>query len=87
MSRPERLITVYRAAGEAEARVIQGLLESNGIPSLLLSNAAPSVHPFVVDGLGEYRVMVSESRAGEAAALIQDTEQTSVDEVDEKESS
>ncbi len=82
MTRPERLVTVYRAAGEVEARVIQGLLEANGIPSILLSNAAPSVHPFVVDGLGEYRVMVSESRSGEAAELIQskEVEQTGVDE-------
>ncbi len=80
MTRPEKLITVYRAAGEAEARIIQGLLESNGIPSILLSNAAPSVHPFVVDGLGEYRVMVSESRAEEARALIQDNEQIGTDE-------
>ena len=61
---------VYRGAGEAEALIIKGLLESNGIPCLLKSNAAPSVHVFTVDGLGEVEVMVRESTAEEAKRLI-----------------
>ncbi len=63
---------VYRASGEAEALIIKGLLESNGIPCLLKSNAAPSVHVFAVDGLGEVRVMVNESRAVEVKRLIRE---------------
>ena len=70
MSKTEKIVTVYRAAGEAEALIIKGLLESNGIPSLLSSNAAPSVHVFAVDGLGEVRVMVRESSVEEAKRLI-----------------
>ena len=65
------MVEVYRAAGEAEAQVIKGLLESNGIPCLLKSNAAPSVHMFVVDGMGEVTVMVWEQEAGEAKELIE----------------
>jgi len=65
------MVEVYRAAGEAEALVIKGLLESNGIPCLLKSNAAHSVHMFVVDGLGEVKVMVWESDAAEAKRLIE----------------
>jgi len=61
---------VYRAAGEVEAQIIKGLLENYGIPCLLKSNAAPSVHMFVVDGMGEVKVMVWESMAGKARALI-----------------
>ena len=61
---------VYRAVGEAEALIIKGLLESNGILCLLKSNAAPSVHVFTVDGLGEVEVMVKESRVEEAKGLI-----------------
>ena len=56
--------------GEAEALIIKGLLESNGIPCLLKSHAAPSVHVFTVDGLGEVGVMVGESRAEEAKRLV-----------------
>ena len=61
---------VYRASGEAEAQIIKGLLESCGIPSLLKSNAAFSAHMFVVDGMGEVKVMVWESMAGKARELL-----------------
>jgi hypothetical protein len=36
-----KLVAVYRAMGEAEALIIKGLLESNGIPCILQSHAAP----------------------------------------------
>ena len=61
---------VYRASGEIEAQIIKSLLENYGIPCLLKSNAAPSVHMFVVDGMGEVKVMVWESMVGEARELI-----------------
>ena len=65
------MVEVYRAAGELEAQVIKGLLESNGIPCLLKSNAAFSAHMFVVDGMGEVRIMVWEEVAEEAKRLIE----------------
>jgi len=65
------MVEVYRAASEAEARIIKGLLESFGISCLLRSNAAPSVHMFAVDGMGEVRVMVWGEAAAKARALIQ----------------
>ena len=65
------MVEVYRAVGEAEAQVIKGLLESNGIPCVLRSNCAPSVHVFCVDGLGEFRVMVQESMEAQARELIE----------------
>jgi hypothetical protein len=64
------MIEVYRANGEAEALIIKGLLEANGIPCVLKSSAAPSVHVFTVDGMGEVKVMVSNSMAEEATRLI-----------------
>lgn len=70
MSRDEVPVEVYRSANEIEAQVIKSLLESFGIPCLLKSNAAPSVHVFTVDGMGETRVMVPASRAEEARELI-----------------
>lgn len=65
-----KMVAVYRAKGEAEAQVIKGLLESCGIPCLLESNAAPSVHVFTVDGMGLVKVMVDESRVEEANKVI-----------------
>ena len=66
----KKLVEVYLARSEAEAQVIKGLLESHGIPCLLKSNAAPSVHMFTIDGMGEVRLMVWEENAEEARELI-----------------
>jgi len=70
MSKSKRMVEVYRAAGESEARIIQGLLESHGIGCFLKSNAAPSVHVFAIDGMGEVGVMVWEEMAEKARKLI-----------------
>ncbi len=69
MSRGRKLVEVYRSASEMEAQVIKGLLESYGIPCLLKSNAAPSVHMFTVDGMGEVKVMVWDSMLERAKEL------------------
>jgi len=70
MGKQEHMTEVYRAAGEMEAMVIKGLLDSNGIPCFLKSDAAPSVHVLTVDGLGAVAVMVPESMAENARELI-----------------
>ena len=64
------MIEVYKAKGELEAQVIKGMLESYGIPCLLQSHAASSVHTFVVDGMGEVRILVSKKAVDEARRLI-----------------
>ncbi len=74
MNKNDRLVEVYKATSEIEAQVIKGLLESYGIASFLKSNAAPSVHMFTVDGMGEVRVMVLESLAAQARELIESKE-------------
>ena len=66
----EKLVDVFRASGEMEAHVIKGLLESNGIPCILKSDAATSVHAFTVDGMGAVTVAVLESRAEDAKRII-----------------
>ena len=70
MSKDRKLVEVYKSASEMEAQVIKGLLESYGIPCLLKSNAAPSVHVFAVDGMGEVGVMVQDSMLARARELI-----------------
>ena len=70
MKNKEQTVEVYRALGDMPAQVIKSLLESYGIPCLLSSNAAHSVHVLNVDGMGEVRVMVLESMAEEARRLI-----------------
>jgi hypothetical protein len=71
LSKSRELVEVYKAAGELEALVIKGLLESNGISCFLKSHAAPSVHVLTIDGLGEVKVMVCGSMAEIAKRLIE----------------
>jgi len=71
LSKDKKLVEVYQAASEAEAQIIKGLLESRGIPCLMKSNAAPSVHVFAVDGMGEVKIMVWKELAEEARGLIE----------------
>ena len=70
MTEKEKMVEVYKATSEMEAQVIKGLLESYGVPSLLKSNAAPSVHMFTIDGMAEVKVMVMSSMADRAKELI-----------------
>jgi hypothetical protein len=69
-NKEEKLVEVYKAHGEMEAQVVKAKLESCGIPAMLKSAAAPSVHVFVVDGLGEYRVMVPQDLSEEALEIL-----------------
>jgi len=70
LNKSEKLVVVYKAAGELEAQVIKGLLESNGIRCFLKSHAAPSVHVLTIDGLGEVKIMVQETLVEKAEKLI-----------------
>jgi hypothetical protein len=63
-------VEVYKAESEMEALVIKSLLESYGIPSILKSNAAHSVHAFTLNGMGEVRVMVLAKDVDRARELI-----------------
>ena len=70
MSNNERLVEVYKARHEMEAQVIRGLLESYDIPCFLKSHAAPSVHMFTINGMGEVKVMVLDSDVEKTRQLI-----------------
>jgi hypothetical protein len=80
LTRDEEWVEVYFARNNMEAQVIKSLLEGFGIPSLFRSNAAPSVHIFTMDGMAEVRVMVPASLAEEARELINNDENTEVNE-------
>ena len=41
----DELSVVFRGASEIEARVVRGLLETHGIPSLLSSDVPRSIFP------------------------------------------
>ncbi len=67
VNKPGKMVEVYRAAGEVEAQVIKGLLESHGISCFLKSNVGTS--SFGVT-MGEVKVIVWEEVAEKAKELI-----------------
>jgi len=67
----DELVEVCKTRGEGSAQVIKSFLESHDIPCLLKSNAAPSVFPFTINGMGEYSIMVRPEDAGDAMDLIE----------------
>jgi len=71
------LAEVYKAAGDQEALVVKGLLESEGIECSLSSDIPHSVIPVNIDGLGMVRISVSESDMERAKKILSDhTEQS-----------
>jgi hypothetical protein len=63
------LVEVHRC-DQPEAMVVKGLFESEGIPLLLRSRLAHSVHPFTVGAQGEVIILVPPSAATRAARLL-----------------
>jgi hypothetical protein len=64
-----RLVPVHRC-DRAEAVVAKGFLESEGIPALLRSRLAHSVHPFTIGAQGEVVILVPESLAQRSRLLL-----------------
>ena len=66
----ERGLVEVRRCDQAEALVLKGLFESEGIPTLLRSRLAHSVHPFSVGDQGEVVVLVPASEAARSRRLL-----------------
>ncbi|GAB4340040.1 MAG: hypothetical protein Kow0099_15650 [Candidatus Abyssubacteria bacterium] len=69
------VVEIWEAAGEKEALVIKGLLESEGIMCSLSADVPHSVIPLTVDGLGAVRIFVSEEDAERAREILSSYEQ------------
>jgi hypothetical protein len=65
------LVTVYTAYGQAEAKVIKSMLEANGIPVTLKSEAIGELYGVAVNGLGAIDIIVPKSFADIARHLIE----------------
>jgi hypothetical protein len=66
-----RAFTELHRCDQAEAVVVKSLLESEGIPALLRSRLALSVHPFSVGAQGEVTVLVPESELARSRVLLE----------------
>ena len=64
------LIVVFRSSSDIEARVVQGLLESHGLESMLSQGSPRSIFPVQLDGIAEIKISVRSEDADEARRLI-----------------
>ena len=66
---PRELAELYRC-DHAEAIVVKGLLETEGIPTVFRSRLAHSVHPFSVGSQGEVVILVPAADVSRARLLL-----------------
>ena len=67
---PSGALTAVHRCSASEALVIRGLLESHGIPAVLRSRIAHSVHPFTIGAQGEVVILVPTATVTRATLLI-----------------
>lgn len=65
------LVTIFRTHSDVEASIVRGLLEANGVLSIVSSPMAHSVFPVNVNELGEVRIAVRPEEADEARKIIE----------------
>ena len=68
-ARGDGLAEVHRC-DHAEAMVVKSLFTSEGIPTVLRSRIAHSVHPFTIGAQGEVVIFVPRGDAAHATALL-----------------
>jgi ribonuclease-3 len=64
------LIVIFRTQSDVEARIVRGLLEANGVPSVVTSDMPHNIFPMTANGLGEVRLSVRVADADEARRII-----------------
>ena len=68
---PKEEMAIVCTARQMEAQIIEGRLESEGIPVLLSYESAGLVYGLMVDGIGEVRIMVPERLAEQAKEILE----------------
>ena len=62
--------TVFKAQGMHEAAIVNGRLETEGIPVRLRYESAGPIYAITVDGLGEVQIMVPDDQFEEARRVL-----------------
>jgi hypothetical protein len=67
----DEFVEIDKVQGDFEAQVIRGLLESEGIDTIVKAGLVQTIHPITVDGLGEVRVCVRERDLPRAREILE----------------
>jgi hypothetical protein len=74
MKEETKFSTVYVANGPAEAHIIKGRLETEGIPAIFRYESAGLVYGITIDGLGQVEVQVPSPLAENARQILKNEE-------------
>ncbi len=66
----QKLVSVFSSPHELEARLIQDLLRSAGIESMITGEMLPNIYPLSFGDMAKRDVLVLESEAEEARRII-----------------
>lgn len=67
----EELVALVSFQGEYEAKIVQGLLESGGIQTVVKGDLVQGVLPITVDGLGKMTIYVLRKDLEEAREVLE----------------
>ena len=70
VARDESALVEIHRCDQREALVVKGLFESEGIPVIVRSRIAHSVHPFTVGAQGEVTLLVPRVEADRSRRLL-----------------
>jgi YD repeat-containing protein len=66
----DRWSVVFTASGMAQANIITGRLETEGIPTRLKYEAAGAIYGITINGLGEVKVLVPAEELARAGDIL-----------------
>jgi len=66
------LVSIASDLSRAEAEVLRGLLEANGIPAMLSQEAAGSIYSVGVGAFGQVELLVTSDRVAEARKVLEE---------------
>jgi len=69
-ARDDRTLVEVHRCDQREALVVKGLFESEGIPVVVRSRIAHSVHPFTVGAQGEVALLVPLAEVDRSRSLL-----------------
>jgi hypothetical protein len=64
------LVSIAGDLSRAEAEILRGLLEAQGIPSMLSQEAAGSIYSVDVGAFGQVELLVASDRVAEARKIL-----------------
>jgi hypothetical protein len=67
----DELVELISEQGEVNARILVGILESEGIEVMLKSHQTFSALPFTADGMGKVRIMVRKEDLEKARSILE----------------